>query len=692
MKRFLSILAVGALALGLSTSASAQTRGIGGGSLVLDDGAGHTVTLLPPTGLTCSPTYYLPALGCGTSTIGTVPVGTAEGQLLYWNAGAWTTLGIGGNNTVLTSNGTDPSWQPGMSNPMTAIGDIIFGSTNTTPSTPSRLGGNIAATKKFLSGTGTGAAATAPTWAALVSSDIPNNAANTTGTASNVTGTVAIANGGTGQTTQQTAINALAGGVTTAQYLRGNGTNVVLSGIQVTDVPTLNQNTTGTAANVTGVVAVANGGTGNTSIAAHAVVIGEGATAFASAGPGALNTVLHGNGAADPSFSSVSLIADVSNTLPIGNGGTGQTTQQTAINALAGGVTTAQYLRGNGTNVVLSGIQVTDVPTLNQNTTGTAANVTGTVAIANGGTGQTTQQTAINALAGGVTAAEYLRGDGTNVSLSGIQVSDVPTLNQNTTGTAANVTGTVAIANGGTGQTTQQTAINALAGGVTNAQYLRGNGTNVVLSGIQVTDVPTLNQNTTGTAANVTGTVATGNGGTGVTGTASNGQLLIGNGAGYTLANITAGSNISVTNGAGSITIATTGGSSGNGEIVGGISHGTSLAANAWHPATVAAVNAATGAIGSGNVMIATRAGTIKNLFAGVGATSGNNGHYWVFTIHDVTSNTDGPSASGVGGATAIGSDVATTLSVAAGDIITMVVTSHNATATTDATWTFEMQ
>ncbi len=47
-----------------------------------------------------------------------------------------------------------------------------------------------------------------------------------------------------------------------------------------------------------------------------------------------------------------------------------------------------------------------------------------------------------------------------------------------------------------------------------------------------------------------------GSGGTGLTGTATNGQLLIGNGTGYTLATITAGSNISVTDGAGSITIA----------------------------------------------------------------------------------------------------------------------------------------
>lgn len=108
-----------------------------------------------------------------------------------------------------------------------------------------------------------------------------------------------------------------------------------------------------------------------------------------------------------------------------------------------------------------------------------------------------------------------------------IVAADVPTLNQNTTGTASNVTGTVAIGNGGSGQTTAQTAMNAFAGAVTSGSYLRGNGTNVVMSAIQAADVPTLNQNTTGTASNVTGTVAIANGGTGAT-TAANARTNLG--------------------------------------------------------------------------------------------------------------------------------------------------------------------
>jgi hypothetical protein len=89
-------------------------------------------------------------------------------------------------------------------------------------------------------------------------------------------------------------------------------------------------------------------------------------------------------------LSGVSLATQVTGTLPIANGGTGETTRQAAMDALAGAVTSGQYLRGNGTDVVMSAIQAADVPTLNQNTTGTASNVTGTVAVANGGTGATT--------------------------------------------------------------------------------------------------------------------------------------------------------------------------------------------------------------------------------------------------------------------------------------------------------------
>ena len=66
----------------------------------------------------------------------------------------------------------------------------------------------------------------------------------------------------------------------------------------------------------------------------------------------------------------------LSNALGIAYGGSGATTAQGAMNTFAGAVTSGSYLRGNGTNVVMSAIQAADVPTLNQNTTGNAATAT----------------------------------------------------------------------------------------------------------------------------------------------------------------------------------------------------------------------------------------------------------------------------------------------------------------------------
>jgi hypothetical protein len=151
------------------------------------------------------------------------------------------------------------------------------------------------------------------------------------------------------------------------------------------------------------------------------------------------------------------------NAVAVNRGGTGAATQQAAINTLAGATTSAQFLRGNGTNVVMSAIQASDVPTLNQNTTGTAANVTGTVAIGNGGTGATTQQAALNAISGTQTAGYHFRSDGTNVSLQPLNVSDV-------------TAGTLAIANGGTGASTAQSAISNFGVGMrmVEAQFTAG--------------------------------------------------------------------------------------------------------------------------------------------------------------------------------------------------------------------------
>lgn len=164
--------------------------------------------------------------------------------------------------------------------------------------------------------------------------------------------------------------------------------------------------------------------------------------------------------------------SEISGTATIAQGGTGQATQQAALDALAGATTSGLVLRGGGSHVTLAAIQVSDVPTLNQNTSGTAAGLSSTLAIASGGTGQTGAVAAFNALSPTTTLGDTLSNDGTNdTRIAGnttatkkfftqtgtgsvsaapgwntIVAGDVPTLNQSTTGSSASCTGNAATA------------------------------------------------------------------------------------------------------------------------------------------------------------------------------------------------------------------------------------------------------
>jgi len=121
----------------------------------------------------------------------------------------------------------------------------------------------------------------------------------------------------------------------------------------------------------------------------------------------------------------------------------------------------------------------------------TGGSITGItdLALADGGTGASTAGDARTNL-GLVIGTDVLSPSGSAASLTSF-----PTFNQNTTGTASNVTGTVAVLNGGTGATTTSGARTNL-GLVIGTDVLAPNG-----SAASLTSFPTFNQNTTGTAA-----------------------------------------------------------------------------------------------------------------------------------------------------------------------------------------------
>lgn len=100
-------------------------------------------------------------------------------------------------------------------------------------------------------------------------------------------------------------------------------------------------------------------------------------------------------------------------------------------------------------------------------------------------------------------------------------------------------------------------------------------------------------------------------GGTGLTSTPTNGQLLIGNGSGYTLSTITAGSGISVTNTAGGISIAVSGGSTGTVTSV-DVSGGTTGLSFTGGPVTVSGTMTMSGtlAVANGGTGVTTKTGT----------------------------------------------------------------------------------
>lgn len=250
-------------------------------------------------------------------------------------------------------------------------------------------------------------------------------------------------------------------------------------------------------------------------------------------------------------LSGVSLTTQVSGTLPTANGGTNLTS------FTSGGAVYA---------------------------TSTSALTTGTLPATAGGTGNASYAVGDLVYASTTTALSRLADVATGNALISGGVGVAPSYGK--IGLATHVSGTLPIANGGTGQTTASAAFNALSPVTTTGDLILGNGTNsstrlaIGTNGYVLTSngttaswqagggggggVTSFSGSTTGlTPATATtgaitlgGTLSTANGGTGTSSTPSNGQLLIGNGSGYNVANLTAGSGVTITNGSGSITIA----------------------------------------------------------------------------------------------------------------------------------------
>jgi hypothetical protein len=229
-----------------------------------------------------------------------------------------------------------------------------------------------------------------------------------------------------------------------------------------------------------------------------------------------------GGASAAPTWSNVSATA-LTGTVPVANGGTGLTSYAVGDIVYASATGTLAGLADIATgNVLLSG-GIATAPAYGK--VGLTTHVNGTLAVANGGTGA-------------ATLTGYVKGSGTTAFTA---ASTIPNTDITGLGTMSTQAASAVAITGGT--ITGTTFNNGVIGGTTAA----------------AATFTTVNATTYASGAWNGTAIGIAYGGTGLTATPTNGQIDIGNGTGFTRAALTAGTAISVTNGAGSITIANTG-------------------------------------------------------------------------------------------------------------------------------------